>query len=721
MTVPFFQRLSGIVGNFFQLGGPSGPGLNSNVAALEVKDPTNTTFAVMRGADPVAAHDFVNLESFHAGGGLPVNSQSLYVNKAGSDVTGNGSITAPFLTIAHAITVVNGFGDASTSKQYYINVGPGTWTDAILLPAWTWIVGGGELETLLAWSVALDPATWGPASFPVGGFMNLYMNTTGISLYTFDFHALGSKTGQVFFRNCIIEWTVAFQSYFGVGALNFNAFDFTNCKLNGTPEAFTQTGMHGTLNNTIIGGGSIVLNSQNDGSHEQTSLIALGGGMDSSVDPGGFGATWTAPGGAGPNDIFVFLSGFSVTGGLTLSGAQIVYEATSEGIPSAVVLLGAATAAPLLLTAPNLTGAELVYQPFGTAGGNIFTDFTLLEATGKSIKGPVRLRCDDTHTLAAPVVIPAGTHAWIYEILGMPNTVGQAPHASTVGPHNWVRLASGCLLPNWWRIDEKVYVEGSLLVAARTLPNNGRFEVCGGSCLTALSAHPIINTPGTGILATIYIGGLGIDSMDWPSVIGLGATGHGEIQINATDVIDMTSDYGHCSSGSVVGAGELDRFFLNLSALNAISYWSFYGATEVQAGVTTSFIYNFFEDVNQALTFAADAYTVSPSYAPYGWRPTAKPLYTDPLYPSPYIARAITELDVFVGGTGNAGDAAKSVTITLQNNGSPTTLTTTIADAQVGGTATVTGLEWFDNGQPSIEVTTSAPLVGTTSVAASIF
>lgn len=53
----FFQRLAGVVNSFFQIGGPAGPGINANGAALEAKDATNTVFAVVRGDTPVADND----------------------------------------------------------------------------------------------------------------------------------------------------------------------------------------------------------------------------------------------------------------------------------------------------------------------------------------------------------------------------------------------------------------------------------------------------------------------------------------------------------------------------------------------------------------------------------------------------------------------------------------------------------------------------------------
>jgi hypothetical protein len=60
--VSLFDRLAGIIGSFFQIGGPGGAGWNNNAGALEAKNSTNSTFAIARCADPVSNNDAVTLE-----------------------------------------------------------------------------------------------------------------------------------------------------------------------------------------------------------------------------------------------------------------------------------------------------------------------------------------------------------------------------------------------------------------------------------------------------------------------------------------------------------------------------------------------------------------------------------------------------------------------------------------------------------------------------------
>src|SRR5271154_300517 len=55
-----FSRLAGVINAFFQIGGPGGAGWNDvGATAIEAKDPTNTTFVIVRGATPVAPNDLV--------------------------------------------------------------------------------------------------------------------------------------------------------------------------------------------------------------------------------------------------------------------------------------------------------------------------------------------------------------------------------------------------------------------------------------------------------------------------------------------------------------------------------------------------------------------------------------------------------------------------------------------------------------------------------------
>lgn len=75
-----FERIAGVLSSFFQIGGPGGPGWNDNAGALEAKNSTNSAFAVIRGADPVASNDLVTLEYLNTAGpvSLPIPNFQLH-------------------------------------------------------------------------------------------------------------------------------------------------------------------------------------------------------------------------------------------------------------------------------------------------------------------------------------------------------------------------------------------------------------------------------------------------------------------------------------------------------------------------------------------------------------------------------------------------------------------------------------------------------------------
>ncbi len=53
-----FSKLAGVVGNLFQLGGPSGPAIKNNSGVIEARNAGDTTYVVVRGAAPVGDNDF---------------------------------------------------------------------------------------------------------------------------------------------------------------------------------------------------------------------------------------------------------------------------------------------------------------------------------------------------------------------------------------------------------------------------------------------------------------------------------------------------------------------------------------------------------------------------------------------------------------------------------------------------------------------------------------
>jgi hypothetical protein len=77
-----FSRLAGTITTFFQFGGPGGPGINQNGAALEVKNSTNAAFAITRGATPVAANDYAT--KAYVDGASPAGASDVIVFAVGT-------------------------------------------------------------------------------------------------------------------------------------------------------------------------------------------------------------------------------------------------------------------------------------------------------------------------------------------------------------------------------------------------------------------------------------------------------------------------------------------------------------------------------------------------------------------------------------------------------------------------------------------------------------
>lgn len=62
-----FSRIAGVVGSFFQVGGPNGPGLANDGGSgnLGAYNSTQGAYVNIRGADPVGVHDLLTLGYFN--------------------------------------------------------------------------------------------------------------------------------------------------------------------------------------------------------------------------------------------------------------------------------------------------------------------------------------------------------------------------------------------------------------------------------------------------------------------------------------------------------------------------------------------------------------------------------------------------------------------------------------------------------------------------------
>jgi len=423
-------------------GNPTNPGFAGSTTSFIADNAAQVEYtpAVPGNWNPVPKFTAPALDQLAAkpSGPSPQAGEQVYVNKGGSDVTGNGSVTNPFLTIAHAIAVINAFADAATTKRYDILVGTGEYADTIVLPAWVWIVGNGDvLATRLDGNVSIDPVTWsvpGPTDDDRGGISNAILRG-GV---TIDFNAANSNFGKFYFNNCWFNNAPLFNEYIGPGASGINQVSIQNCFLF---AGYTQNGINMTLTNAgFINGGTIFINSVNNGSNAPAILTALGGGMDTVSPNVAIHAVWTVGAPPSSNQIQIKLSSFGVGGPIILDGAEVSYEATVDGIPpSAQVTLLNGAPAPVNLSAdasqitytPAVPGNwgpvptevaqaldELavtagsnvfVYQEGGTPGRNRFTTFDGAYLAAAAVRNTRPTFAID-RTFGNPVVLAGGPY-----------------------------------------------------------------------------------------------------------------------------------------------------------------------------------------------------------------------------------------------------------------------------------------------------------------------
>jgi len=245
-------------------------------------------------------------------GPLPDIAQIVYVNKGGNDVSGEGTIFAPFLTIGTAMTSIT---DASTTKRYQIEVGPGTYTENVVQKDGTYINGSGIDVTTIAGTLNINQATWSGAGAKLAGISNL----TITGAFTVDYSAQSVANGSYNAFNVSFTLAATF--------LAFNA-------------ASTSVIKDCVFNNNLLPFGgvcniynSVVLGTVTVGDIATNSSVSFFGGSVNILAADGDTSTIT-----------LNLLGVSVSGTVTLDNS-VNATATPEAIPvpSALTLTGAAT------------------------------------------------------------------------------------------------------------------------------------------------------------------------------------------------------------------------------------------------------------------------------------------------------------------------------------------------------------------------------------------
>lgn len=133
-----------------------------------------------------------SLQAASARGPAPAASNIVYVNKGGSDVTGNGSFGLPFLTIGAALSRIT---DASVNKSYLVLVGPGNYTEDVALIPFAYvqgqelygqIIGVQSMSLSAAWASVVGLSFAGANSLVVENDMILNFSGVQDGNLTFD-------------------------------------------------------------------------------------------------------------------------------------------------------------------------------------------------------------------------------------------------------------------------------------------------------------------------------------------------------------------------------------------------------------------------------------------------------------------------------------------------------------------------------------------------------
>lgn len=297
--------------------------------------------------DPATLHviytDPLGVAHELGGGPAPVASETVYVSKGGSDITGTGTLGNPYLTINKAMTSIV---DASQAKPYAIDVGAGNFNDNFTMKPWVGIIGqpassGFEGITQIGCPGLnlLDPSWNNGNTYGVAWMAHVTLNNT----YVFDFDAVSNLNGQLTFFDCMFNAGATFN---GHGAGNVNNITWDNC-LSYAGATVTGCQFFFTIGGTAFQGGTVSINSSASG--QATTWLSLGGCVNGNAT-----FLWNPahPASSVSSGIFV---GCDVTGTLTLNGLHTAFQATVGGVPPTVTLLGGAPA-PTLNTKANSLG-----------------------------------------------------------------------------------------------------------------------------------------------------------------------------------------------------------------------------------------------------------------------------------------------------------------------------------------------------------------------------
>lgn len=330
-----------------------------SVQAFPVKPAGGGSAAVTTYNDaqlPQYGSSFVQGALDAAKGLNPATSQILWVQKGGNDLTATGTPYKPFATLPAALLAAVA-GGAATSKRFAVFVGPGNFSEALTLVPWVAIIGAHQNATRITGAVTIG-AGFTPNIDQRAWLSNLTISTSLAA----DFNAQASNQGKLTFQNVTFNVTPVFTAFSAI-----NQVVAQNCVF---LAGWTQNGINSSFYNACFqNGGTIALNSINDGRNLPTLLTALGGGSD-----GDFHATWATS--TGSNNVLFQFAGFGVANSMTLDGSGVQGFCNPGTLPPTLTLLNSAPSPRPVVTGAKAGNAALTDLLTQLQGVGLITDAT---------------------------------------------------------------------------------------------------------------------------------------------------------------------------------------------------------------------------------------------------------------------------------------------------------------------------------------------------------
>ena len=279
-----------------------------------------------------------------------VDDRQVYVSKGGSDATGDGTISRPFLTIAAGMTAIV---DASTAKRYALNLGPGVYSDDFALKPNVWIVGQSlYLSRINAVNVTLDPLWNDPGVNNRAGFVHIQFRAP----YVFDLAAAGADEGYLTFENFSSIATLELRG------TDDNAFFLSYSQYSG---GIKQVGGFSISQGvSVTNGATWEITDSGVGSSTTAVLLNCNADLD-----GAFTVSCIA----GAN-VFLNTSATSLLGANTLDGAGIVPQCAAGTFGPVLVLLNGAPSPRPIVTGSRAANPALTSALTGLNTIGVLTD-----------------------------------------------------------------------------------------------------------------------------------------------------------------------------------------------------------------------------------------------------------------------------------------------------------------------------------------------------------